>query len=87
MWPKFMQTSRCDGAVAGRYPALPGAGSRQAEALSQHDVRQLLALSGVERDTAKVTGSETVTVTTENATRAGSSPNGRWWQRRAASDV
>jgi flagella basal body P-ring formation protein FlgA len=45
----------------------PAAGSQRA--LSQDDVRQLLALSGVERKTAQVTGSETVTVTTESTSR------------------
>src|SRR5436190_2966981 len=46
----------------------PAAGSQQS--LSQDDVRQLLALSGVERKTTQVTGSETVTVTTEPTSRS-----------------
>lgn len=38
--------------------------------LSQHDVRQLLVLSGVETRTARVTGSETVTVLSEAGSSA-----------------
>ncbi len=38
--------------------------------LSQAEVQQLLALSGVDRKTANVTGSESVTVTTEGASRS-----------------
>jgi hypothetical protein len=57
----------------GEIPLFPSPAAGNPKSLSQDDVRQLLALSGVERATAKVTGSETVTVTTEHATRAGSS--------------
>jgi Chaperone for flagella basal body P-ring formation len=44
----------------------PGPGNERL--LSQHDVRQLLALSGVERGDVLVTGSESVTVTAESST-------------------
>jgi len=46
----------------------PAAGSQRS--FSQDDVRQLLALSGVERKTVQVTGSEAVTVTTDAASRS-----------------
>jgi flagellar basal body P-ring formation chaperone FlgA len=45
--------------------ATPAAGSQRS--LSQHDVRQLLALSGVEIKTVQVTGSELVTVISQGA--------------------
>ena len=57
----------------GEIPLCPAPATGKPKSFSQDDVRHLLALSGVERTTAQVTGSETVTVTTENATRAGSS--------------
>ena len=40
---------------------VPAAGSEKS--LSQEDIRQLMALSGVDRKLAQVTGSETVAVT------------------------
>ena len=43
----------------------PSPGSQRI--LTQHDVRQLLALSGVERGDVSVTGSESVTVTAESS--------------------
>ena len=50
----------------------PAAGGQRT--LSQDDVRRLLALSGVESGTALVTGSESVTVTSEPSMRSGSLP-------------
>jgi flagella basal body P-ring formation protein FlgA len=46
----------------------PAAGGKRS--LSQTDIQQLLALSGVDRKTAAVTGSETVTVTAEGGARS-----------------
>jgi hypothetical protein len=48
-------------------PAPPVKGHRT---LTQSDVRQLLVLSGVGREAAIVTGSETVTITTDSSDRA-----------------
>jgi len=50
-------------------PLCPAPAAGQSRALSQDDVRQLLALSGVERKTATVTGSETVTISREDSAR------------------
>jgi hypothetical protein len=50
-------------------PLCPAPAAGQSKILSQEDIRQLLDLSGVERKTATVTGSETVTITREAGPR------------------
>lgn len=50
-------------------PLCPAPAAGQSRVLSQDDVRQLLALSGVERKTATVTGSESVTVSRDASAR------------------
>jgi hypothetical protein len=50
-------------------PLCPAPSSGQPRVLSQDDVRQLLDLSGVERKTATVTGSETVTISRDSTLR------------------
>jgi flagella basal body P-ring formation protein FlgA len=65
----FAEDARVAGALSEitLCPA-PAPGSNRT--LSQADVQQLLALSGVDRKTANVTGSESVTVTAESAPRS-----------------
>jgi hypothetical protein len=50
-------------------PLCPAPAAGQSRVLSQDDVRQLLALSGVERKTATVTGSESVTISRDSSPR------------------
>ncbi len=50
----------------------PTPASGHKRTLSQSEVQQLLTLSGVDRKTASVTGSETVTVTAEGSSRSAS---------------
>lgn len=50
-------------------PLCPAPAAGQSRVLSQDDVRQLLALSGVERKTATVTGSESVTISRDGSRR------------------
>jgi hypothetical protein len=51
-------------------PLCPAPAIGQTRVLTQDDVRQLLALSGVDHKTAKVTGSETVQITRESSPRS-----------------
>jgi hypothetical protein len=50
-------------------PLCPAPAAGQSRVLSQEDIRQLLALSGVERKTATVTGSESVTISRDGSPR------------------
>jgi hypothetical protein len=50
-------------------PLCPTPAAGQSRVLSQDDVRQLLVLSGVERKTATVTGSESVTISRDGSPR------------------
>jgi hypothetical protein len=50
-------------------PLCPAPAAGQSRVLSQDDVRQLLALSGVERKTATVSGSESVTISRDASPR------------------
>src|SRR4051812_28961540 len=50
-------------------PLCPAPAAGQSRVVSQEEIRQLLDLSGVERKTAAVTGSETVTITREASPR------------------
>lgn len=50
-------------------PLCPAPSAGQSRVLSQDDVRQLLALSGVERKMAAVTGSESVTISRDGSPR------------------
>src|SRR6476619_4387977 len=51
-------------------PLCPAPAAGKQRFLSQQDVRQLLVLSGVDSDAARVTGSDTVSVTSDGATSA-----------------
>src|SRR4051812_49434992 len=50
-------------------PLCPAPAAGQSKVVTQEEIRQLLDLSGVERATAVVTGSETTTITRESAPR------------------
>jgi hypothetical protein len=56
-------------------PLCPAPAAGQSRVLSQDDVRQLLALSGVERKTATITGSDSVTISRDGSPRT--SPTAR----------
>jgi flagella basal body P-ring formation protein FlgA len=62
----FSEDARIAAALAD-IPLCPAPAAGSQRSLSQHDVRQLLALSGVESSAALVTGSETVSVIAEAA--------------------
>jgi flagella basal body P-ring formation protein FlgA len=61
-------------AALAEIPLCPAPAAESQRTFSQNDVRRLLELSGVESETALVTGSESVTVTTESSIRSGSLP-------------
>jgi len=58
--------------VLADIPLCPTPAAGQSRTLTQEEIRQLLDLSGIERKTATVTGSETVTITREASPRASS---------------
>ena len=69
----FSGETRISAALA-EIPLCPAPAAGSQRALSQDDIRRLLALSGVEPGTALVTGSESVTVTNELSGRSGTLP-------------